>query len=701
MKHILFSLIALCFLCAQSLAQTPNKFNYQAVAKDAGGPITTIIDVRFTIHDGSATGAEVYKEEHLGITPNNEGLFALQIGGGTALGGTNWNNINWSSGAKFLKVEIQKGTGGYTQMGTPQELVSVPYSMNSKGLELPFFKQNDQQNPSFQINNAQGDALKGVSSGDQKAGVRGEFYGSNGSGLSGWGDGANTVGLSAGNASGNWASLATPDHAARFNGILEADNSELRINNNGSFVQTGCDPNPFLELKGKGGTFPYIDFSGDLNDDYGARILYNKGAGALDFSGPFQYSLFSGSDQLYLNWFPQAGGPRRGWMGFGSPGTHNFSLTNEWNDGSINFSANGGFSFLDGTISVPSDNAEAPNLSVRNNANIAIRGESSAGDAVLGVTTGDATWSALAGHCNSPNGNAVWGGNLASGKGGLLGGKDYAGYFWGGGIRIDGNVQQELSNYTYFKNAGVPLSYPVVVPLATQYIGGGGGVVGYSVYASERMACSELNVFSDRRIKNIVGISDSRSDLEILNKIEITDYFFKDPVSKGNKPQKKVIGQQIAEVYPQAVSTNNKEIVPDIMQMSVADNGWVRLTGHDLKPGDRVRLLFKEGKEELEVTEATSEGFRVASDKSGEVFVYGREVSDFHIVDYEAIAMLNVSATQELTKKVADLEKQLAERDVQLTAALTMFETLRQDVAALKAERSTDTANENRATGEK
>ena len=40
------------------------------------------------------------------------------------------------------------------------------------------------------------------------------------------------------------------------------------------------------------------------------------------------------------------------------------------------------------------------------------------------------------------------------------------------------------------------------------------------------------------------------------------------------------------------------------------------------------------------------------------VFVYGREVKDFRNVDYEAIAMLNVSATQELNRR---LEKQTAD----------------------------------------
>ena len=42
------------------------------------------------------------------------------------------------------------------------------------------------------------------------------------------------------------------------------------------------------------------------------------------------------------------------------------------------------------------------------------------------------------------------------------------------------------------------------------------------------------------------------------------------------------------------------------------------------------------------------------------MFVYGREVDDFRTVDYEAVSMLNVSATQELYKKIQLLDKQLA-----------------------------------------
>ena len=72
---------------------------------------------------------------------------------------------------------------------------------------------------------------------------------------------------------------------------------------------------------------------------------------------------------------------------------------------------------------------------------------------------------------------------------------------------------------------------------------------------------------------------------------------------------------------------------------------------------------------------------------AGQVFVYGREVKDFRVVDYEAIAMLNVSATQELSRRLeqqatetASLKQELAELRTALTAALEV-------VNAAKAQR--------------
>ena len=184
----------------------------------------------------------------------------------------------------------------------------------------------------------------------------------------------------------------------------------------------------------------------------------------------------------------------------------------------------------------------------------------------------------------------------------------------------------------------------------------------FSIWASDNIAASEFDAFSDARIKEIRGPSDSASDLATLNKIQITDYRHKDRAQYGDRPHKKVIGQQVAEVFPQAISTHT-DVVPDILAKSTMENGSVALEGNTLRKGEKVRILFESSQPELlEVLESTDQGFTVDSKKSGEVVIYGREVDDFHNVDYDAISMLNVSATQELHKLIQQQAELLKEQ---------------------------------------
>jgi len=172
-----------------------------------------------------------------------------------------------------------------------------------------------------------------------------------------------------------------------------------------------------------------------------------------------------------------------------------------------------------------------------------------------------------------------------------------------------------------------------------------------SIKASNRILADAFDVTSDARIKVIAGISNTQKDLETLQKIEITDYHFKDTVSKGKGHYKKVIAQQVEKVFPMAIS-QDVGVVPNIYKMSTCKDGWV-LIQTDLKVGEKVRLMVDGKNADLyEVVEVAENGFRVSSElKDGDLFVYGRQVDDFRSVDYDAIAMLNVSATQQLKKE--------------------------------------------------
>jgi hypothetical protein len=148
-------------------------------------------------------------------------------------------------------------------------------------------------------------------------------------------------------------------------------------------------------------------------------------------------------------------------------------------------------------------------------------------------------------------------------------------------------------------------------------------------------------------------------------RIEITDYELRRHDDRGRGSQKKVIGQQVERVFPEAVRRST-DVVPDIYQKATIKDGWVMLTTN-LKKGERVRLIAMEKETVAEVLEVANGKFRTAFAPAGDqVFVYGREVNDFRNVDYDAISMLNVSATQYLKKETDTEVKALQEENAAL-----------------------------------
>lgn len=192
----------------------------------------------------------------------------------------------------------------------------------------------------------------------------------------------------------------------------------------------------------------------------------------------------------------------------------------------------------------------------------------------------------------------------------------------------------------------------------------GQGVNGsVSINADGNIKAPAFDTGSDKRIKEVIGKSDPVSDLETLRQIEIVDYHHRDKIQHGNRALKKVIGQQVEMVYPTAV----KQIVccvPDIFKVAESisyDQDTKELTitlnNHGLKEGERFKFISDNNQKIVKTRSVTQNNFTIELDQKPEqVFIYGREVEDFRTVDYDAIAMLNVSATQALLNKIEKLE---------------------------------------------
>jgi Collagen triple helix repeat (20 copies) len=107
-------------------AQAPQLVNYQAVVRNsAGNPVAngTVVSLKFSIHDLTESGAVVFTEQQHD-TVNEFGLVNTQIGKVSSL-----SIVNWSTGAKYLEVDLDVAGGtNFTPMGNAQ-LVSVPYAL--------------------------------------------------------------------------------------------------------------------------------------------------------------------------------------------------------------------------------------------------------------------------------------------------------------------------------------------------------------------------------------------------------------------------------------------------------------------------------------------------------------------------------------------------------------------------------------------
>lgn len=235
-------------------------------------------------------------------------------------------------------------------------------------------------------------------------------------------------------------------------------------------------------------------------------------------------------------------------------------------------------------------------------------------------------------------------------------------------------------------NAGQILDWPAANG------GNSGFFSNFAVWTDGQYAGNGFLVFSDERIKEVIGRSNNKSDLDLIRKIKITDYSFIDKIQSGNKVEKKVIAQEVATIFPQAISTNTG-VVPNIFevpQKATYTNGVLRVElhkSHQLAAGDKVQCYIDHQPVFLSVESTIDDRtFTALFDKEpGSMFVYGQEVDDFHTVDYDAIAMLNVSATQELAKRSDEQADRIAALEAENAALREKLEKVDMLEAKLNA----------------
>jgi len=219
-----------------------------------------------------------------------------------------------------------------------------------------------------------------------------------------------------------------------------------------------------------------------------------------------------------------------------------------------------------------------------------------------------------------------------------------------------------------------------------------------------------LLITSDKRIKeNIRDVSDNVA-LQKLRDISCCFYEYKDKINKGISTNLGFIAQQVRKHLPQAISIQ-RAIIPNEMRRiensqwttltDASGNNTYKLTIPDLEDASgNIKYRFymsndpsgnDECKKEITSLENDPKSF-IFEEQWQNVFLYGKEVDDFHTLDKQKLFALNFSASQEIDRiqqqekaKLTAAHTKLEEQTLKLATAEAKITTLEAENTTLKA----------------
>lgn len=168
----------------------------------------------------------------------------------------------------------------------------------------------------------------------------------------------------------------------------------------------------------------------------------------------------------------------------------------------------------------------------------------------------------------------------------------------------------------------------------------------WSIRADDFIGASGFMAVSDIRIKQ--HVQTLSVDFAKFMDLRPVTYQFKD-AAKGQGFHQGLIAQEVQSLLPDAVYTSTNYI-PDIYKQAPCSNNIIYLQT-DLQINEKIRLITKDGQTmECLVTNSSIDNFVVNNDSNlnGDVFVYGRYVTDHLNIDYQHLLVYTMVHVQEL-----------------------------------------------------
>jgi hypothetical protein len=250
----------------------------------------------------------------------------------------------------------------------------------------------------------------------------------------------------------------------------------------------------------------------------------------------------------------------------------------------------------------------------------------------------------------------------------------------------------DFSGGTGHVGINVPKGIDPGVPL---YVQGKNGVV--SIKAEGTILGSQTTP-SDRRIKENIHEINDNSALKKLRSIECYYYNYIDKEGRGYDSVVGFIAQEVKEYLPMAVNLI-KDTIPNEMR-KIENPQWTELSPksfkltipdlEDVSANTKYKFNMRQDSSSpiKNAQSSTMEGDPKSflfERKYNEVFLYGKEVNDFHTLAKDKLFALNFSASQELDRVQQQEKTKLQAAEAKIALLETENTQLKADIAAIKS----------------
>jgi len=169
-------------------------------------------------------------------------------------------------------------------------------------------------------------------------------------------------------------------------------------------------------------------------------------------------------------------------------------------------------------------------------------------------------------------------------------------------------------------------------------------------FASGIALSGEIDVTSDKRNKKDIQPINQDLALDSLIRLEPVKFTWIDNVLHSQEPVNGFIAQDVKSTFPEAVTSDKSTFVADIYKLvpfEIKDN--LVSVNENLHMGDTVRCYVGDTFEDVKVlNNGILQVTKPEWQHESQVFLYGKQVNDFHTLEPEQLIALNAAAIQKL-----------------------------------------------------